>query len=204
MSNIKEKIIPLIKDASILFAITIIAGILLAFTYDKTRKTIEKVEQEHIIHAYEKVLSTATTFEDYKEDLSYSLDDYVASLEAVVVGKDKNGTVCGYVITTSALGYGGKVKVVVGIDMNEVVMGIAFPETLPETPGLGQKATDESFYGQFAGKKTDKFKVVKGDASDDSEIVAISGATKTSGAVVESVNLAKVIAKRAIQKGKNS
>lgn len=202
MDNIKEKLIPLIKDAAILFAITIIAGVLLAFTYDKTKKTIEKVEQEHIIRAYEKVLSAAVAFEDYKEDLSYNLDDYVANLETIAVGKDKNGTVCGYVITTSALGYGGKVKVAVGIDMNEVVTGIAFPETLPETPGLGQKATDESFYGQFAGKRTDKFKVVKGDASDDSEIVAISGATKTSNAVVETVNLAKVIAKKAIE-GKN-
>ena len=165
----------------------------------KQKKTIEKVEQEHIIHAYEKVLSTATTFEDYKEDLSYSLDNDAARLEAVAIGRDKNGTICGFVITTSALGYGGKVKVAVGIDMNEVVTGIAFPETLPETPGLGQKATEKTFYGQFAGKKIDKFKVVKGDASVDSEIAAISGATKTSNAVVEAVNLAKVIAKRAIE-----
>lgn len=199
MNDIKEKLIPLIKDAAILFAITIIAGVLLAFTYDKTKKTIEKVEQEHIIHAYEKVLSVAATFSEYRADLSYSLDDDAARLEAVAIGRDKNGTVCGFVITTSALGYGGKVKVAVGIDMNEVVTGIAFPETLPETPGLGQKATDESFYGQFAGKKVDKFKVIKGDASEDSEIAAISGATKTSNAVVEAVNLAKVIAKRAIE-----
>ncbi len=203
MSNIKEKLIPLIRDAAILFAITVVAGVLLAFTYDKTKKIIEQVEQEHIIHAYEKVLSTAVSFSEYREDLSYSFDDYVASLEAVAVGKDKNGTICGYVITTSATGYGGKVKVVVGIDMNETIMGIAFPETLPETPGLGQKATDESFYGQFAGKKVDKFKVVKGEASDNSEIVAISGATKTSNAVTEAVNLAKAVAKRAMQKGKN-
>ena len=203
MSNIKEKLIPLIRDAFVLFAITIIAGVLLAFTYDKTKRIIENVEQEHIKHAYEQVLNTAANFENYREDLSYSFDDYNASLESVVVGKDKRGIVCGYVVTTSAAGYGGNVKVVVGIDMDETVMGIAFPETLPETPGLGQKATEEKFYGQFAGKKTDKFKVVKGEASDDSEIVAISGATKTSNAVTEAVNLAKAVVKRVMLKGKN-
>ena len=199
MDNIKEKLISLIKDAAILFAITIIAGVLLAFTYDKTKIVIEKVEKEHIKHAYENVLSVAATFDEYRADFSYSLGDDAARLEAAAIGRDKNGTICGFVITTSALGYGGKVKVAVGIDMNGVVTGIAFPETLPETPGLGQKATEKTFYGQFAGKKIDKFKVVKGDASDDSEIVAISGATKTSNAVVEAVNLAKVIAKRAIE-----
>ena len=42
MDNIKEKLIPLIKDAAILFTITIIAGVLLAFTYDKTKKNYRK------------------------------------------------------------------------------------------------------------------------------------------------------------------
>ena len=100
MSNIKEKLIPLIRDAFVLFAITIIAGVLLAFTYDKTKRIIENVEQEHIKHAYEQVLNTAANFENYREDLSYSFDDYNASLESVVVGKDKSGIVCGYVVTT--------------------------------------------------------------------------------------------------------
>ena len=66
MSNIKEKLIPLIRDAAILFAITVVAGILLAFTYDKTKKIIEQVKQGHTIHAYEKVLSTAVSFSEYK------------------------------------------------------------------------------------------------------------------------------------------
>ncbi len=201
MDNVKTKFIPLLKDALILFAITIIAGILLAFTYDKTRDRIEKVAMEHTMHAYEKVLSSAVSFENYNEDLSYSLDGFNATLDAIVRGKDKNGNVCGYVITTSALGYGGPIKVAVGIDMNETVMGIAFPETLAETPGLGQKVTNEEFYSQFAGQKIDKFKLVKADASEEGEIAAVSGATRSSTAVVEAVNLAKVIAKRAIRGG---
>ncbi len=201
MDNIREKFIPLLKDALVLFVITIFAGVLLAFTYDTTKNRIQEVMHEHTLHAYEQVLPAAASFENYTEDLSYNLGEYNASLDTVVRGKDKNGNVCGFVVTTSALGYGGMIKVVVGIDMSETVMGIAFPETLSETPGLGQKVTTEDFYSQFAGKKVDRFKLVKSDASEEGEIAAVSGATKSSTAVVEAVNLAKVVAKRAIRGG---
>ena len=41
------------------------------------------------------------------------------------------------------------------------------------------------------GKAVDVYKVIKGEASADGEIEALSGATKTSNAVTNAVNLAK-------------
>ena len=64
-----------------------------------------------------------------------------------------------------------------------------FPETLPETAGLGQKATLPEFYEQFKGKGT-KLSVKKGGGAGENEIDAISGATITSTAVTNVVNAA--------------
>ena len=62
---------------------------------------------------------------------------------------------------------------------------------MSETAGLGAKAKDEAFNGQYDGKKTDKpLEVAKGSASGDNQILAISGATISSTAVTNGVNAA--------------
>lgn len=63
-----------------------------------------------------------------------------------------------------------------------------------ETPGLGAKIAESSFYGQFHGKKFAdgdvKFSVVKGGAKGDiSGVDAISGATITSQALGKTINI---------------
>ena len=50
------------------------------------------------------------------------------------------------------------------------------------------KATEEEFYGQFAGKNVDSFTVVKSEPASDNEIEAISGSTITSKAMTNGVN----------------
>jgi electron transport complex protein RnfG len=95
--------------------------------------------------------------------------------------------VIGYIVKAQAAGYGGNCVVVIGVDSDLKITGISFPETLPETAGLGQKATEPEFYSQFAGKGT-KLSVKKGGGAGESEIDAISGATITSTAVTNAVN----------------
>ncbi len=60
--------------------------------------------------------------------------------------------------------------------------------SISETPGLGMKAQEEDFYGQFENKKVDSFTVVKSAPSADNEIEAISGSTITSKAMANGVN----------------
>mgnify|MGYP003095539398 CR=1 FL=1 len=77
----------------------------------------------------------------------------------------------------------------IGVSSDLKVTGISFPDTLPETAGLGQKATLPEFYEQFKGKGT-KLSVKKGGGAGENEIDAISGATITSTAVTNVVNAA--------------
>ena len=66
--------------------------------------------------------------------------------------------------------------------------GIAFTE-LNETPGMGMRVDEPLFKDQFSGKMVDKFVMTKsGEASAENEVDTVSGASTTSGAVVNAVN----------------
>lgn len=92
----------------------------------------------------------------------------------------------GYVFVTSARGYGGDISVMTGVDAEGKITGVQLLES-NETPGLGQRAAEESFRSQYTGK-SGELSAVKGSASGENEIGAITGATITSRAVTEAVN----------------
>ena len=95
----------------------------------------------------------------------------------------------GYVVTaTDKDGFGGSIQVTVGIQSDGTVNGISIL-SINETAGLGMKATEPAFYGQYEGKQTEKF-VVSKDGGDGEPIDALSGATITSRSVTGAVNAA--------------
>lgn len=94
----------------------------------------------------------------------------------------------GYIITSTVKGYGGNFDVITGITLDGKISGVKLG-TLNETPGLGAKATEPFFIDQFNDLSidTDVF-VSKSPTGTQNEIIAISGATITSDAVVKGVN----------------
>ena len=64
-----------------------------------------------------------------------------------------------------------------------------------ETPGLGQNATQEKFYGQFSGMSGTLSVVKSGADNSAGEINAVTGATITSRAVTKAVNEALDLSK---------
>jgi len=101
-----------------------------------------------------------------------------------------NDTVIGYVFDVTTKGYGGEMKLTVGIDADGRVTGVIIGDN-NETPGLGSKAKEPGFTGQFKGvDATSTLSVVKQNKSSENEIQAISGATITSRAVTEGVQAA--------------
>ena len=77
----------IVKDALILFAITLVAGVLLGFVYDITKDPIaaqnEKAKQE----AYKEVMADADSFEALSGD-AYS----EANITATFVAADRKST----------------------------------------------------------------------------------------------------------------
>ena len=188
-----------IKDAIILFAITLISGLILGFVYDITKAPIATAAKAAKNEAYAVVFPEAKDFEASDAETSKIAEtaDEISgkgfgnvTIDEVVDAKDASGNNVGRVITaTSKDGYNGTVQLSVGIKSDGTVVGITFL-TLAETPGLGMRAGEKDFYSQYANKNTKEFKLVKGSASGDNEIAAISGSTITSSAVTNAVNAA--------------
>lgn len=86
----------------------------------------------------------------------------------------------------------------VGIDTELNVTGVKIIN-MSETPGLGAKASEDSWLSQFKGKN-DIISVVKTGNAKDNEINAISGATITSKAVTQGVNDSLEDAKKLTEK----
>jgi electron transport complex protein RnfG len=96
------------------------------------------------------------------------------------IGLDKKGKVMGYAYRVYPKGYGGKIDMVVGLDVNGRVIGVKII-SMNETPGLGMKASELKFLRQFIGKTSGHPLRAKKD------IDAITGATITSQAVADGV-----------------
>ena len=187
----------IIKNALILMAITLVAGLALGFVYDITKEPIAEQEQKAKAEAYEAVFPDAATLEtipeieDVTADAREVLDTKGLTQEdilEVMLAKDDAGNTLGVVMNiTTHEGYGGDINFSMGIQKDGTVNGIQIL-SISETAGLGMKAAEEDFYGQYAGKKVDSFNYTKTGASADNEINAISGATITTNAVTNGVN----------------
>lgn len=199
----------IIKDTLILFAITLVAGLGLGVVYNVTSAPRAAQQEKTKLAAYETVMPGLGSTEDVDADLNV-INEYVAeavtnverengispikafnaTIDEVVLAKDSSGNNLGYIVTvTDKEAYDGSLQMTVGIKIDGTVEGVSFL-SLTETPGLGMKASEESFISQFKGKLVDFFKYTKSDATADNEIVAISSATITTNAVTHGVNAA--------------
>lgn len=183
----------MIRDSLILFAITLIAGLLLGGVYAITQNPIAKTQEDKKNEAYQAVFTDAAEFTEVTDaadaqqilaDAGYTKD----RIDEVKAAMDADGNILGYVMTiTSSEAYGGELQLAMGIRMDGTVNGISFL-SLSETIGLGMEAKKPEFQEQFAGKQVEQFVYSKTGAAADNEIDALSGATITTNAVTNAVN----------------
>ena len=197
----------MIKDALILFAITLIAGLVLGAVYQVTKEPIaeqkEKAKQEACSEVFAdaasfEILSVAATAEEDTDAMeSENNTPQNAAWEEqgfggvdigeVMTALDENGTVLGYVITVDDHeGYGGDIQFMMGVRNDGTLNGISLL-SISETAGLGMRA-EEVLKPQFVNKNAKKFEYVKSGAAGEDQIDAISGATITTRAVTNGVN----------------
>ena len=114
----------------------------------------------------------------------------VSKSYAVYDALDKSGNIAGHVVKASGQGYGGKIELLLGLDPEaKTITGLFILGGHKETPGLGDKITQDNWRNQYVGKSSDSpLDVIKGTSVNDNEIDAISGATISSRAVTDIVN----------------
>jgi electron transport complex protein RnfG len=184
----------MLKDALILFAITVVAGLLLGIVYNVTKEPIARQEEKAKIEACKNVFTNADNFTEYE---AFDSDTAAAALtsaglsgmdiDEVSNALDSSGNLLGYVITvTDHNGYGGDIQFSMGVALDGTLNGISLL-SISETAGLGMRAGDV-LVPQFRDKNVESFTYTKTGSTSDSEIDAISGATITTKAVVNGVN----------------
>lgn len=177
----------ILKEAMILFIITLLSGLLLGFAYEVTKTPIAERQAREKQEAYQGVFAGAVFEED--EAVTAKLADAEsiladAGITGVVVNeclaaKDNSGTILGYVMSLSFAGSQGEITMAYGWNIDGSTMGIDILQS-SETANLGSLADEPEFKDQFA-QNTEKFAL--GDNIDQ-----ISGATVTSDAVVNAAN----------------
>jgi len=102
----------------------------------------------------------------------------------------KEGECVGWSFNAAGSGFADKIELVVAVDKDfEKLAGFDVLSS-NETPGFGDQIKYDYYRDQFAGAPAEELKLVaSGDPKKiDAEIVAISGATVSSEAVVEIIN----------------
>ncbi len=184
----------MLKDAGILFLITLISGLLLGLVYQVTKDPIAIQEENARQAARSEVFQDADHFEDsegFTEEAAQAVlnDGGFAqqSINEYAAAMDKDGSILGYVITvTTHEGYGGDIKFTIGVREDGTLNGMSIL-SISETRGLGMKA-EEVLKPQFEGKKADSYAYTKDGASAADEIDAITSATITTNAVTNGAN----------------
>jgi electron transport complex protein RnfG len=149
-----------------LMVVGLVSAFLLSLTYNAT---VEPIAHQKEMRANAARIAVMPDGGDFQE--------VPGSIEGITA-IHKNAE--GYVFEIRAKGYSTSgVGVTVGILNDGTVSGTRV-DASSETPGLGTKAADESYYSLFDGRNS-------GDVED---ISAISGATVTSNAVKNAVKLA--------------
>ena len=90
---------------------------------------------------------------------------------------------------TSGEGYAGDVELMVGINADGTVAGLQVVSS-NETNGIGTNALTDEHFGTFAGMSAAGVLTVEDAGSGETHVDAVSGATFTSRAVVDCLNIA--------------
>lgn len=179
------------KLGLILFSFSLISAILLAFTYQATLEPITQSRAAADLEARKQVFPEADEFTAIEEGkLSVIKQSQPAILE--IHEAKSGGNVVGYVVKSSANGFGGKLEVVIGTDPEGKLKGIRLGNN-SETPGLGDNAKKPEFYEQFVDKTIMNPIGVNKGTPGTNEIQAMTGATVTSKAVTQAINLVKAV-----------
>lgn len=165
MKFVKDFLIPVI----VLTVICLVVSGALVLTYQATKPIIDEAKNAEANAARAVVLPGASDFEEVElpSDIEGAVDAY----------RETNGV--GYVVTASAAGYGGDIKLMVGFDANGTITGVKMIEH-QETPGFGAKLAEDSYGETYVGKT----------ASDYTDVDGISGATITSKAYKKALSSA--------------
>jgi len=165
-------------------------GLLIAVTDASLRPVIEQNKINKLNRAARALLVRAKNFVPLDQPLQITVLNGRTESVQLYKAVDADGRCVGWSFNATGAGFADKIELVVVVDgAMEKIVGFDVLVS-NETPGFGDQIKGQYFRSQFAGAPLGPLKLVTtGDpAKIDDEIVAITGATISSEAVVQIIS----------------
>jgi len=165
-------------------------GLLIAVTNAGLSGRIEQNRIAKLNALTKALLPDAERFQPLDADITVQLLDGSKEKVTIFQAFSGDGRRVGWSFNAHGTGFAGPIELVVAVDKDfQKLMGFNVLSS-SETPGFGDQVKSDYFRKQFTGAPADKLILTKtgSAAAVDSQIVAITGATVSSQAVVSIVN----------------
>jgi electron transport complex protein RnfG len=189
----------LVRMLLVLSVITLASGVSLGGLYEATRELAE-----NNVLKFKKIPAVVNIYEAVEGEID--AERRLALEETLLAGKryadigakaptlffviEEGGAPLGVAVESYGQGFGGKLGVMTGFNLETDALVAIGVTTMSETPGVGSRVREPEFARQFVGLgKNTKLKVKK----DGGDIDAITGATISSRAVADAVRLSREI-----------
>ena len=190
MSKIRNLFGFFVEQSWLLLVSSFLFGLLIALANSAWSPRIAENEKAKLDNLMGGLIPQAKTFDVAIKDLEITDEKGTITKTDVYKAIDGSSKTIGFAFVAAGAGFADEIKLVVAVDAKcEKLFGY---EVLKcnETPGFGDRIRNDFFRNQFAGAPAGKFELVSiGKAEEiDDKIVAISGATVSSTAVVKIFN----------------
>jgi len=186
-----SKIKHFIEQSWLLIVSSFFFGLLIAVASARWSPLIEYNEREKRNGLMEELIRDANSFEVALEAVEIPARKGKPAKTDIYKAVDEQGSTVGFAFIAVGSGFADKIKLVIAVDGRcEKFFGFKVLAS-NETPGFGDKIKKDYLGNQFKGAPAGELVLVKtgDDKKIDSEIVAISGATVSSEAVVKTFNV---------------
>lgn len=179
-----------LQESWLLIVSSFFFGLLIAVTDAALSQRIEQNRIDKLNNLTKALLPQAVTFQPLDAEFEVAIEGGKKQTTKVYKAVSETGLCVGWSFNATGTGFADKIELVVAVD--EDFRKLAGFEVLAsnETPGFGDRIKSSYYRNQFAGAPADKLKLLKtgSPANIDSDIVAITGATVSSQAVVNIIN----------------
>ena len=177
-----------IQQSWLLIVAAFCFGLLLALT---NAALSEKIQKNEIGALYDKMKSLMPQADNFEKSMEKA--EIGSTITDVYKAVDKDSQTTGFAFVGAGPGFADKIKLVIAVDKDcGKLLGfeVLFSN---ETPGFGSRITEDWFRAQFVEAPADALELIKSSDEEkrrevDEEIVALTGATVSSEAVVKIFN----------------
>jgi len=191
-----------IEQSWVLVVSAFVFGLLIAVTNAALSERIIQNEQDKLYNLMRGLIMNSNDFQVVIEAAQIPGSKGKVNQTDIYRAIDSSNRSVGFAFVAVGAGFADKIKLVIAVDDGcEKFFGFKVLSS-NETPGFGSRIKEDEFGEQFREVPTGALEVVKtGDAEKiDSQIIAISGATVSSEAVVSIFNTYVEEIRRQLQK----